>query len=100
LRILWHADVHWDTVHVTDVCRAIWYVCTASHVPSGQVYHVTDEGSTTLGTLSDLTASLFEIKSSFVGKTLSMLAKVSEQFVDFPDDLNVIGSLTRWIWMA
>ena len=76
LRLLWHADVMNNTVHVADVCRAIWHVCTSNRVESGRVYHLTDDGETTIGNLAELTAQLFEIKFSFIGKALSMLATV------------------------
>ena len=32
------------TVHVLDVCRAIWHACL--HGKSGEVYHIVDKGDT------------------------------------------------------
>ena len=76
LRLLWHKDVHMNTVHVSDVCHAVWHACTTSSTPADRLYHVADGADTTLGQLAQLTAEIFEIKFNFVGKTLSMLAKV------------------------
>lgn len=76
LQLLWHSEVHNNTVHVTDVCRAIWHLCNCSEVASGEVFHVKDDADTTLGDLAEIMANLFEIKYKFVGKMLSTLAKV------------------------
>ncbi|XP_046654469.1 uncharacterized protein LOC124348262 [Daphnia pulicaria] len=76
LQLLWHNEVHNNTVHVTDVCRAIWHVCNSNQVSSGQVFHVSDDADTTLGDLAEIIADLFEIKYKFVGKMLSTLAKL------------------------
>nr|CAH0111561.1 unnamed protein product [Daphnia galeata] len=77
LQLLWHNEVHNNTVHVIDVCRAIWHVCINSNqVSSGQVFHVSDDADTTLGDLAEIIADLFEIKYKFVGKMLSTLAKL------------------------
>lgn len=73
-------EVHNNTVHVIDVCRAIWHICNSSQVTSGQVFHVSDDADTTLGDLAEIIADLFEIKYKFVGKMLSTLAKVSTSF--------------------
>lgn len=27
MKLLWDPNLHLNTVHVTDVCRAIWFVC-------------------------------------------------------------------------
>lgn len=80
MQLLWHSEVHNNTVHVVDVCRAIWHLCNSSHVSVGQVYNVCDDGDTTLGDLAEITAELFEVKYKFVGKMLSTLAKVSVVF--------------------
>lgn len=76
LQLLWNADVHNNTVHVNDVCRAIWHVCVSQQVASGDIFNVVDDGDTTVGDLAEITANLFEIKYKFVGKMLSTLAKV------------------------
>ena len=78
LQLLWHSDVHNNTVHVVDVCRAIWHLCVSNKVPSGEVYNLSDNADTTLGHLAEMTAQLFEIKYKFIGKMLSTLAKVKK----------------------
>ena len=76
LQLLWNGEVHNNTVHVSDVCAAIWHLCMSNQVKVGQVYHVCDDADTTIGNSADITADLFEIKYKFVGKMLSTLAKV------------------------
>lgn len=36
MKLLWSADMKLNTVHVTDVCSAIWFVCNR-HETIGQV---------------------------------------------------------------
>lgn len=67
--------MHNNTVHVTDLCRAIWHSCINIE-ESGLVFNVADDGDTKLGDLAQLVADIFEIKFSFVGKMLSTLAKL------------------------
>lgn len=76
LQLLWNAEVHNNTVHVTDVCRAIWHLCVSDNVKSGDVFNITDGSDTTFGDLAEIIASIFEIKYKFLGKMLSTLAKV------------------------
>ena len=76
LQLLWNSDVHNNTVHVSDVCRAIWHVSQSNQINSGEIFNVSDNADTTFGHLARITADLFEIKYSFVGKMLSTLAKV------------------------
>jgi len=81
LRLLWHSDVHRSTVHVKDLCRAIWSVCLSQKLVSGQVFNVADNADTTLSDLAEIIAELFQIKYNFVGKTLSTLVNLDIQSV-------------------
>ncbi|KAH8023428.1 hypothetical protein HPB51_014543 [Rhipicephalus microplus] len=44
MKLLWTKDLKMDTVHVSDLCRAIWHVCL--HGKSGDIYNVVDQGNT------------------------------------------------------
>lgn len=44
LQLLWSADLGMHTVHVDDVCQAIWHV--AEKAENGQVFNVVDKSST------------------------------------------------------
>ena len=79
LRLLWHADVHRSTIHVTDLCRAIWTVCVSSKLVSGQVFNVSDGSNCTMGDVAEIVSGLFNIQYNFVGKTLSTIANVWRQ---------------------
>jgi len=77
LRLLWGADVHRSTIHVIDLCRAIWTVCVSTKLVSGQVFNVSDGSSCTMGDVAAIVSELFDIKHKFVGKTLSTVAHLS-----------------------
>ncbi|KAI8421231.1 hypothetical protein MSG28_008293 [Choristoneura fumiferana] len=53
MKLLWTADLKMNTVHVSDVCRAMW---TLGNRPDAnrQVYNVVDEGNSTQGSLAEL----------------------------------------------
>ena len=44
LQMLWTKELKMNTVHVEDVCRALWYLC--NHGKTGEVYHIVDKGDT------------------------------------------------------
>jgi len=50
--IQWDASMKINTVHVTDVCRAIWHLLqipSASAPPSGTIYNLCDKADTDQG---------------------------------------------------
>lgn len=75
MKLLWTKDLHMNTVHVDDVCAAIWHLFT--HGQSGQIYHLSDKGSTTQGKISQLLSELFDIEYDFMGSILSNMARVN-----------------------
>ena len=44
LQLLWGKELKINTVHVSDVCRAIWHL--TQNGPSGEVYNVVDKANT------------------------------------------------------
>ena len=76
LKLLWEDNVHSNTVHVSDVCRAIWHVAQSNQINSGEIFNVCDNADTTFGNLAKVTADLFEIKYKFAGNIVSNFAKV------------------------
>ena len=44
MKLLWTKDLHMNTVHVVDVCAAVWHLFTHGH--RGQVYQLADKGNT------------------------------------------------------
>ncbi|XP_073952720.1 uncharacterized protein [Choristoneura fumiferana] len=74
MKLLWTADLKMNTVHVSDVCRAMW---TLGNRPDAnrQVYNVVDEGNSTQGSLAELVSDIFKINHDYYGTTISTLAK-------------------------
>jgi len=42
--MLWTKDLKMNTVHVDDVCCAVWHLCLNGQ--KGEIYNVVDEGNT------------------------------------------------------
>lgn len=91
MKLLWDKDMKMNTIHVVDLCRAIWHLC--SHGKSGEVYNIVDKGNTTQGKISDLISDIFNINHDYLGTTFSALAKADMQSV--LDDIND-KHLTPW----
>ncbi|XP_030856404.1 uncharacterized protein LOC587197 [Strongylocentrotus purpuratus] len=77
MELLWSADLGMHTVHVDDVCQAIWHV--AEKAENGQVFNVVDKSSTTQGSISDLVCQIFDIKYGFLGTALTKIAELSNR---------------------
>ena len=63
-----------NTVHVIDVCRALWHLQKAGQ--SGEVYNLADKGDTTQGIIAQLVSDLFQIEHGYFGTILSNVAKL------------------------
>ncbi|XP_020293084.1 uncharacterized protein LOC109859338 [Pseudomyrmex gracilis] len=74
MKLLWGPDLHMNTVHVTDVVRAIWHVANKPET-IGQTYNLVDEGDTTQGFISSVVSEIFNINHDYWGTALSTLAK-------------------------
>jgi len=76
MKFLWDKSLKLNTVHVNDVCKAIWEVCTSSKVKDGAVYNLADESDLDQGTLNNMLGDIFGIKVDFLGSMMSHLAKM------------------------
>lgn len=74
MKLLWNADLKLNTVHVTDLCRAMWFICGRDDTES-QIYNVVDDGNTTQGIVTELLSDIFQISHYYYGNTLSNLVK-------------------------
>jgi hypothetical protein len=72
MKILWSKSMKMNTVHVDDVCRALWHLTT--HGNSGDVYNLSDKGDTDQGKLNTLLEEIYGIKTGFLGQAKSTLA--------------------------
>jgi len=75
MSFLWTDSLQINTVHVEDVCQAIYMSCQSG--ASGAVYNLADNTNLTQGMLSSMLGRMFGIETGFVGTVLSNLAKVN-----------------------
>jgi len=71
MKLLWNADLKINTVHVDDVCRALFHLCTNGE--KGDVYNLADKSDTDQGKINKALESLFGIQTKFAGKMASQL---------------------------
>jgi len=97
LKWLWTKDLRINTVHVTDVTRALfniadwyavkkqpnWDVKTMGKIP---IFNVVDKGVTSQGTMAEIIGDIFGIKTGFQGQLISTFAKLNMDSV--VDDVN------------
>lgn len=79
MKLLWSGDLAINTVHVSDVVKAIWFV-TSKGSP-GDIFNLADANKTDQAKVSAIIGKIFGIKTGFHGAMLSQLAKVNFQGV-------------------
>lgn len=100
MKWLWTKDLRVNTVHITDVVRALfdiadWYAAkgkanwdekTMGKTP---IFNVVDHGKTCQGTMAEIIGQLFGIKTGFQGQIISTFARLNMDSVvdDVNDDL-------------
>ncbi|CAG9860171.1 unnamed protein product [Phyllotreta striolata] len=83
MKLLWNADLKINTVHVEDVCRAIWFVANREDT-NGQIYNVVDDADSTQGSISDILSDIFNVKVDYYGNIVSAVVDL----VGAADDAN------------
>jgi len=73
MELLWSASMKMNTVHVDDCVRAIWYM--TNHGNSGQIFNLCDKNDTDQGKINQILEQIYGIKTAFLGKTKSSIAK-------------------------
>eukprot|EP01088_Endostelium_zonatum_P021711 TRINITY_DN8754_c0_g1_i1.p1 TRINITY_DN8754_c0_g1~~TRINITY_DN8754_c0_g1_i1.p1 ORF type:complete len:364 (+),score=78.38 TRINITY_DN8754_c0_g1_i1:75-1166(+) len=77
MKFLWTKDLKINTVHVSDVARALWFLCTAN-TKSGAIFNLADKNDTDQGKINEALEKMFGIKTKFAGKLMSgMVSKLS-----------------------
>jgi nucleoside-diphosphate-sugar epimerase len=76
MKLLWGKDLKMNTIHVTDLCRAIWHLALRDDTLS-QIYNVVDKGDTTQGMISNLVSEIFNINHDYWFSINLSLCKVS-----------------------
>jgi len=72
MKFLWTKDLKINTVHVHDVSRALWHLC--SHGKDGEIFNLADKTDTDQGKVNAHLEKMFGIKTKFAGKMLSSVA--------------------------
>jgi len=91
MKLLWDKSLKLNTVHVEDVCAAIWWSCTTAAV--GTVYNVSDSSQSDQGTISTYLGQIFGIEIGFHGSVLSGIASklALESVAEEANDKHVPG---------
>lgn len=97
MKWLWTKELRVNTVHITDVTRALWDIAewfavkkqpnwdvkTMGKIP---VFNIVDQGKTSQGTMADIIGQLFGIQTGFQGQLISTFARLNMDSV--VDDVN------------
>lgn len=75
MKLLWNDAMRLNTVHVSDVCAAIWQLAQSPKTAS-QVYNIVDDSASTQGSISNLLVDIFDINVDYFGIVMSNLTKV------------------------
>lgn len=75
MKFLWGGDLKLNTVHVEDVCGALWHLTSAGETK--KIYNLVDKNDTDQKKLNNLLEGLFGIKTGFVNSVMCKLAKLN-----------------------
>ena len=79
MKFLWGKSLNIATVHVNDVCRAVWHVSGEAGVV-GATYNVADKTNTNQGTVCDMLANMFDINVGYHGMLISNAARLKMDY--------------------
>eukprot|EP00735_Rhodelphis_limneticus_P001470 TRINITY_DN12094_c0_g1::TRINITY_DN12094_c0_g1_i1::g.9686::m.9686 TRINITY_DN12094_c0_g1::TRINITY_DN12094_c0_g1_i1::g.9686 ORF type:complete len:371 (-),score=139.09,Epimerase/PF01370.16/6.6e-19,NAD_binding_10/PF13460.1/6.7e-08,3Beta_HSD/PF01073.14/6e-07,RmlD_sub_bind/PF04321.12/1.4e-06,NAD_binding_4/PF07993.7/2.6e+02,NAD_binding_4/PF07993.7/0.2,NAD_binding_4/PF07993.7/3.3e+03,Saccharop_dh/PF03435.13/0.035,Saccharop_dh/PF03435.13/1.2e+03,Polysacc_synt_2/PF02719.10/0.045,Polysacc_synt_2/PF02719.10/ len=75
MKFLWSSDLKINTVHVHDVCRAMWHIAVGNPPSKNKdVFNLVDKSDTDQGSLNKILEKIFAIKTGFMGSILSAAA--------------------------
>lgn len=93
MEFLWDKDMKINTVHVIDVCRAMWFL--TDHGKDGETFNLADENDTDQGSVNVLLSDIFGIKTSCMGTIKTNLAKAALSMKKVAETANE-KHLTPW----
>jgi len=73
MKFLWSEDLALNTVHVSDVCKALWH-CSGDKVKPGSIYNLADKNKTDQEKINKHLETIFGIKTGFLGTIASKTA--------------------------
>lgn len=87
MKWLWTKELRTNTVHISDICRALWAVAEwyvhgkknwdQKAYGSTPIFNIVDNGSTSQGTMSKHIGEIFKIETGFQGQLISTFAKMN-----------------------
>ncbi|ORX60170.1 NAD(P)-binding protein [Piromyces finnis] len=94
MSFLWTKDLKLNTVHVSDVVKAIWWVAATKEEKGGRVnpvttpeiYNLADKEDTNQETINVFIREIFGIKTGFQGTLISNFARLNMESVT--EDIN------------
>jgi nucleoside-diphosphate-sugar epimerase len=84
MKFLWSKDLRINTVHVTDVCRALLLI--AQKAKKGDIYNLADSGDTSQETVASFLRDIYQIKTDYQGSVISNFAMLNLESVT--EDIN------------
>jgi len=84
MKFLWDEKLKINTVHVQDVCKALWLLAQKGQL--GGIYNLADKSDTDQGDFNKILEKIFGIETGFIGSMVSNLAKVNMKGVT--EDVN------------
>lgn len=75
MKFLWTEELKINSVHVRDVCKALWVVSQKGQL--GAIYNLADKGDLDQGKFNKVLEKVFKIETGFLGSMMSNLAKVN-----------------------
>lgn len=76
MKLLWNEAMRLNTVHIDDVCCAIWSLANDAKA-NGEIFNIVDDSESTQGSISDILAEIFDINVGYFGVVMSNLTKLS-----------------------
>lgn len=74
MKFLWTGELMINTVHVVDLCRAMWVVATKAK--PGTIYNISDKNFTDQQKFNSILEKVFGIETGYANKITSQLTKM------------------------
>jgi len=74
MKFLWSEDLRLNTVHVADVCKALWHCVSSPKVPPGSTWNLADKNDTNQEKINKHLEAIYGIKTGFLGSIASSVA--------------------------
>ncbi|KAI8617184.1 hypothetical protein BC830DRAFT_1254846 [Chytriomyces sp. MP71] len=94
MKLLWTKDLKINTVHVSDVVRAMWGVTVLENdggmrkalIEKPELYNLCDKSESDQGSINEVIQSIFGIETGFQGTIISQFAKLNLESIT--EDVN------------